>query len=195
MKTVIISLISILVMTHLTIAQQKELPYKQIPDYPEEFNAGNVAARVVDGLGFRYYWATEGLTEDDLSYQPSEDVRTIGQTLEHIYGLSRTIVNAPQSKVNSAPEENLLFDELRSRTLENIQLASTLLKQGREGDMENYRIILKNGDSTTEYPVWNMLNGPIADAIYHTGQVVAFRRAAGNPIPTGVRVFLGTRTE
>jgi uncharacterized damage-inducible protein DinB len=195
MKTLSVLLISMLLMTNLTIAQQKELPYKQIPDYPDVFNADNVAARVVDGLGFRYYWATEGLTEGDLSYQPSEDVRTIRQTLEHIYGLSRTIVNAPQSKVNSPPEENLSFDELRRRTLENIQLASTLLKEGKEGDMENYRIIFKNGDNTTEYPFWNMLNGPMADAIYHTGQVVAFRRAAGNPIPSGVRVFLGTRTE
>ena len=44
-----------------------KLPYYEIPDYPETYTAGSVAARMLDGLGFRYYWATEGLNEDDLN--------------------------------------------------------------------------------------------------------------------------------
>ena len=40
---------------------QGTLPYYQIPDYPSSYNAATVAARTIDGLGFRYYWATEGL--------------------------------------------------------------------------------------------------------------------------------------
>ena len=175
--------------THSNAQDQKsDLPYYQIPDYPEEYNANNVAARMLDGLGYRYYWATEGLREEDLAYRPSEDSRTTGETLQHIYGLSRTIMTAPQSKVNTYPREDLTFEETRKRTLENIQLASRLLKEGKEGDMDNYKMIFQRGDNTTEYPFWNMINGPIADAIYHTGQVVAYRRASGNPIPPGVRV-------
>ena len=42
---------------------------------------------MVDGLGFRYFWATEGLTEKDLAYRPSEGARTTMETLEHISGL------------------------------------------------------------------------------------------------------------
>jgi hypothetical protein len=38
-----------------------------------------------------------------------------------------------------------------------------------------------------------LINGPITDAIYHTGQVVSFRRTSGNPIPKGVNVFLGVK--
>lgn len=49
-----------------------ELPYKQIPEYPEQYTSGNVIARFIDGLGYRYYWATEGLREQDLAYKPSE---------------------------------------------------------------------------------------------------------------------------
>ena len=37
------------------IAQDKSLPYYQIPSYPETYTAANVAARMVDGVGFRYY--------------------------------------------------------------------------------------------------------------------------------------------
>jgi hypothetical protein len=104
-------------------------------------------------------------------------------------------MHAPQSKINSSPQEELSFEELRKSTLENLALASKLLKEGKEGDMDDYKIIFKRGDNTTEYPFWNMINGPIADAIYHVGQVVAFRRASGNPIQKGVRMLTGKAAE
>ncbi len=46
---------------------QSELPYREIPDPPENYTPGTVVSRLVDGLGFRYYWATEGLREEDLT--------------------------------------------------------------------------------------------------------------------------------
>ena len=52
------------------------LPYAEIPPMTGDYTPGKVAARVIDGLGFRYYWATEGLTEKDLEYKPSEEGRT-----------------------------------------------------------------------------------------------------------------------
>jgi len=64
-----------------------DLPYFQIPDYPESYSAYTVAARVIDGLGFRYYWATEGLTEKDLVYRPSEEARSMLETIDHIQNL------------------------------------------------------------------------------------------------------------
>lgn len=182
-------------MSFKIFAQNAELPYHQIPEYPELYTKYTVAARMVDGLGFRYYWATEGLTEKEMDYKPAEDVRSIKETLEHIYGLSRTIVNSVLSKMNSAPEGDLTYEELRLRTLENIRLASELLKKGKDDEMNGYKIIFRNGDDTTVFPFWNMLNGPIEDAVYHTGQVVAFRRAAGNPIPSGVRMLMGQKVE
>ena len=59
-----------------------ELPYYQIPDYPESYTAGTVAARMVDGLGFRYYWATEGLNEEDLAFKPNDEARASSETIE-----------------------------------------------------------------------------------------------------------------
>ena len=195
MKSLIILQIFIMIAQSNSLGQTKkdgELPYRQIPDYPQSFTSENVAARMVDALGYRYYWATEGLREEDLAYKPSEDSRTTEETINHIYGLSRTIVNAPQSKVNSRSQDNLTFEEKRKKTLENLQKASHLIK---EGDMDNYKIIFQREDNTTEFPFWNFINGPIADAIYHTGQVVAFRRASGNPIHPGVSVFSGKTKE
>ena len=47
-----------------------------------------------------------------------------------------------------------------------------------------------NGEEVVT-PFWNLINGPFSDIIYHTGQVVAFRRISGNPINPGVNVFVG----
>ena len=150
---------------------------------------------MIDALGFRYYWATKDLRAEDLSYKPSEDSRSARETLEHLYGLSETIVNAPQQLPNIRPAvidwSTLSFEELRRMTLENIEKASELVKQP-EGNMEDYKVIFKRGENQADFPYWNMLNGPIADALTHVGQIVSFRRASGNPIYPGVNVFMGT---
>ena len=186
----ILSTIFLLIMA--TEMYSQSLPYYEIPAAPDEYTSGNVMGRLIDGLGFRYYWATEGLLEEELSYKPSEAGRTMDETLDHIYGLSRTIVNAPQNIPNErADRSNMTFNEKREQTLMNFQKASSLLKAGSSEDMENYQIIFKRGENQSEFPFWNLINGPIADAIWHTGQVVLLRRAAGNPINPKVSVFTG----
>ncbi len=173
------------------------LPYAEIPAPAEVYSAGTVISRLIDGLGFRYYWATEGLTEENLAYRPSPEAKNLSETLDHLYGLSEMIVNAPQNMANIRPADwsGLTFEEKRKGTLQNLKKASELIQNGPEGDMENYSIVFKSGDKTSAFPYWNMINGPIADALYHTGQVVSFRRTAGNPIPAGVNVFKGTRRQ
>ena len=175
----------------------EELPYHQIPSYPDSYSAGTVAARVVDGLGYRYYWATEGLREEDMKFRPSEDGRSTEETLDHIYGLSLTIVNAPQAIPNTSPidRSHMSWTEKRKLTLEHFQKTSQLLRNSEDEEMGSYRIIFQRGDDTTEFPYWNMLNGPISDAIYHVGQLVTFRRSSGNPMNSGVNVFVGKTRE
>jgi len=53
-------------------AQDMELPYHQIPDHAETYSAGNIVSRMIDGLGYRYYWATEGLTENRCKWVEKE---------------------------------------------------------------------------------------------------------------------------
>ena len=196
MKTFCTILIFSIIMTSQVNAQEgSELPYYQIPDYPEQFDENTVAARMVDGLGFRYYWATKDLRKEDLDYKPSDDGRTTYETLQHIYGLSNTVVNSTESILNSRTEMDISYEELRKKTLANIEKASIILKKSKKGDMDNMLVKFQGKDGVVEYPFWNMVNGPIADAIYHTGQVVAFRRASGNPIQPGVRMLLGKATE
>jgi uncharacterized damage-inducible protein DinB len=170
------------------------LPYYQIPEYPESYSPENVAARMIDGLGFRYYWATEGLTEEDLEYTPGNDGRSTGHTVDHIYGLTLTILNASLNKPNVFPrdDEELTFEKKRAITLKNLERASQVLKDQNANTLENNKVIFQSENGNSEYPYWNIINGPIADAIYHTGQVVSFRRSSGNPINPKIRQFLGT---
>jgi len=181
-----------------TMAQEQnqqisDLPYYQIPDYPTEYTACTVAARMVDGLGFRYYWATEGLRQEDLIFKPNAEARTSEETIDHILGLTKMILNSVKKVANerSANEPKLSFEEKRRQTLLNIKMTSDILKASKEDDLDEYKIIFKNGDKTTEYPFWNQLNGPIEDAVWHVGQVVSFRRSSGNPFNSKASVLNG----
>lgn len=173
-----------------------EIPYNKIPDYPETYTSGTMISRMIDGLGFRYYWATADLREQDLNYKPSEDTRTIGEIVDHLYGLSEVIHNAAKKEVNdrTKPQQAILkFEEKRIRTLRNLKMASEVFMSMEH--LEEHNVIFKTQNGTTTFPFWNLINGPIEDAVWHAGQIVILRRAAGNPIPKGVNVFLGQRKE
>ncbi len=173
------------------MAQKEKIPYSEIPDYSDKYTAGTVAARMIDGLGFRYYWATDGLREEDLKFKPSEDARTTEQTIDHILGLSNVIVNSTTNKVNdrSIAKPELTFDEKRRQTLINFKTAADILRSS--DDISVFKIIFNSDKGTTEYPFWNNINGPIADALWHCGQVVSFRRSSGNPYDSKVSLFTG----
>lgn len=194
MKTTAMLLAIIIATTSL--AQNKPY-YYQIPDTPAVYTAATVAARLVDGLGFRYFWATEALTEKDLGFRPSKDARTTLETLQHIDGLTNILLNAVSkqpTKVSAVANTKLSFAELRMQTLQQIQTASELLKQP-DAKLEDLDMVFERTGGTQEYPFWNLINGPISDALWHVGQVVSFRRSSGNPLPKGVSVLQGTKTD
>lgn len=168
-------------------------PYHSIGEYPNNFTPATSVQRFIDGLGYRYYWASEGLREEDLSYSPGNDGITTFETLQHIFGLSRTIVTTVKGldNVRPAPENNMTYDELRRATLDNIKEASNYLNQHPDLDFDKVDLVFARGERRSEYPFWNLLNGPILDAVYHTGQVVSFRRTSGNPVHPKMNVFSG----
>lgn len=176
----------------MTKAQERheELPYYQIPDAPESYTQGAIAARMVDGLGFRYYWATEGLRSEDLQFRPGEDARSSEETIDHILGLSNVILNSALHKVNEGFDgSGLSFEQKRMITLTNIQSAADIFR--KSDDLNEFTVVFKGKDGNSEFPFWNQINGPISDAIWHCGQVVTFRRSSGNPFNSKVSVFMG----
>ena len=178
--------IGVLLISTMVMAQNEEnLPYYEIPEAPESYTAGTVSARMVDGLGFRYYWATEGLTEKDLAQKASETGRTSKETIEHIYGLSKFIRNSVLEGNKVENKAVLSFEDIRKQTLLNFKIVSDALRNSGEPFQLD----------ETEVPFWNIINGPIADALWHCGQVVMLRRASGNPFNSKVSVFSGKLRE
>jgi len=175
---------------NVSSSAQSELPYKKIPSYPANYTQGTVISRMIDGLGYRYYWATENLRRSDFDFRPDTLARSIFETMEHIYGLSFMILNASKNQVN---ERRNLFqmtaNELRSATLDNLKLASEEIVL--VDSMEELNILFQSSTGRKALPFWHVLNGPLADAIYHTGQMVSFRRISGNPMNPKVNVFMG----
>ena len=99
------------------------LPYYEIPDAPEMYNAATVAARMVDGLGFRYYWATEGLRAEDLAHEPGNDGQSCSSVIEHVLGLSRFVLRTVKGEVHDNTREypELNFEGQRTETLKNLK--------------------------------------------------------------------------
>ena len=173
-------------MTSIGMAQDKEiLPYYEIPEHADSYTAGSAASRMLDGLGFRYYWATEGLRVEDLEYKPSESGRTSAETIDHLLGLSNFILNSISTEKSSDSTEVLTFIEKRKQTLLNIKKASEILRT--IDDVSQF--------DNDRFPFWNIINGPTSDALWHCGQVVMLRRASGNPFNSKVNVFSGKLRE
>ena len=176
--------IFLLVMPRIFMAQEEKLPYYEIPDPSENYTAGTVASRMVDALGFRYYWATEGLTDTDLKYKASDSARTSAETIEHIFGLSQSILNSV-SEGNKKSKEKLSIQEQRKQTLICLKKASDILRTCED--------ISKYDSGNRQF--WYMINGPISDATWHCGQLSTLRRASGNPINSKVNFFTGKLKE
>lgn len=176
-------------MTILSYGQ--DLPFREIPAPPSTYSANTVLLRSIQGLGFRYYWATEGLRDVDLAFKPSEDGRTTRETLEHIHGLCSVIANAVVSKPNtSSSSADLSFSDLRKETLLRLKEAADVL--GKDAtDFSTQKIIFVSDRGNSEFPMWNLFNGPLEDAVWHVGQIITFRRSSGNPYNSKASVFTG----
>lgn len=190
MKAILFIMIST---TVSAMAQEAKIPFSEIQISAEKYTAGTVASRFIEGLGFRFYWATEGLRPDDLAFKPGEESRSTLETITHIYEMSVVIKNATTETTNAADQSpSLPFDEMREKTLANFKTASEILRQCSDADLTRYTLKFKQADKMIEYPFWNNINGPIEDCIWHTGQIVSFRRLSGNPISDKINFLLGT---
>lgn len=175
----------------ISITSQEKLPYYQIPKMEENYSAQNTVARMIDGLGFRYYWASEGLRSEDLAYQPKGEGRNCQKTINHLYDLSNMMLRLTKTGFKQEKEKSkMTFLEMRKQTLLNFEALSNRIKLSK--DLSEFTA---KKDGKVYIPFFNVINGPIADAIWHTGQVASFRRSSGNPINPKVNHFSGTVRE
>ena len=177
-------------LTYNAGAQDNTLPYHEIPDAPQTYSPGGVVSRLIDGLGFRFYWATEGLRDKDLAFRPGEEARSTGETVDHIYGLSRVILNSALKKPNTTQDPlQMTFHEKRTEILIMLKQASDIFREAE--DLSQFSVVFVRDGKRSEFPFWNQINGPVSDALWHCGQIVSLRRTSGNPFSSKVSVFTG----
>ena len=183
-----------LFMLNFSQAQEEAaLPFETIGDYPDSYSSETVLIRLIAGLGYRYHWASKELRSEDLVYRPSEAAQSMRQTLEHLYGLAETIRNGSLNQVNKRPQDftQMTYTELRKGTLLFLQEAVNALEKIPPQAIGTHQVQFQRSEKITAFPYWHMINGPISDALYHTGQIVSFRRTTGNPLHPKVNVFMG----
>lgn len=191
-------LFCLVIYSHTTMSQQAaELPYRELSAPPKAITAGGIAARMVDGLGFRYYWVTEGLRAEDLAYRPSPEARSTAETLNHIYSLAQNLLLTVTGKpvVDREDGSGYSLEVLRAKTLNTLKQASKILYNSTEADFARYTMAFSTDAAAPSLSFWYQLNGPIADALWHTGQVASFRRSSGNPMDNKVSVLQGRRID
>ena len=126
-------MVLIVILTIISInvsAQNDNLPFKELGPILR-FSPNNIVARMIEGLGYRFYWATESLTDNDLKYKPSEDSRSGLQTLEHIYGFSVFILYTFEGKEYDFSQDEMTFTELRNGTLKNLKIVYDMLNENQ----------------------------------------------------------------
>ena len=162
--------------------------FRSLPPGPEAVTGSAVLVRLVEGIGFRFAWASEGLRESDLSWRPTPETMSIAELAGHVLELvawvafSAGAIPVGPQKPESAPP----FPEVRQRVLEVLALLRARLALMRDEEISTIRI----GSRAGPVPWPHIVNGPLADSLTHIGQINVLRRANGNPVPKA-NVFLG----
>ncbi len=154
------------------------VPFHAIPDPPPAIGAGQILSRMADGIGFRFRWATEGLRDADMGFRPAKDCKTLGELLLHVMGLlswvADTLAMEPRWELLKSTEPGVV----RGRVLDLATQLSSRFKAMSEADLRQVTIGAKKEEA---FPVWNIVNGPLSDSLTHIGQILSWRRMAGNP--------------
>lgn len=166
-----------------------KLPFSSIEQTQDQYSGTNVMSRFIEALGFRYRWATEGITEKEFMFRPIENSMNIYELLEHLFSMAN-FVNHNLGGDQFTGEVPQSFEELRAKTLEVYNEIDTRFKTLTDMEFEAYEKTRIDNGATSSF--WLMLNGPISDSLTHVGQITSWRRIAGNPQPNGINVFKGT---
>ena len=137
--------------------------------YPENasISAASVVKRMVQGLAFRYFHATNNLRPEDFEFAPADDCMSASDLCKHILGLSKMIARLLGCELNLQDANNDL--ERRQVCLNYLDQLCNFLDQS-------------SGELGTHEQFWNCFNGPLADALTHVGQLNSWRRLNGNPL-------------
>jgi hypothetical protein len=145
--------------------------FRTYPQEPDELSVSNAIARLIDGLGYRLYWALYGLKEEECEYTLCDGANSIRDILWHILGLVNWVyMHVYGHQMTRKPS---IIDQGTDTLLALEKLRQTFLEMSDE-ELTHYKL--------EDRSFWSYINMPLSDALHHVGQVSILRRAAGNPV-------------
>jgi hypothetical protein len=94
----------------------KELPFANIAVVPNNITATNSLLRMVEGLAFRYRWAIENLSEENIKFRPHPTSMSIEEVNSHIFDLIESTFRVLEGKKKNKPYLNS-FQKIRKSSL------------------------------------------------------------------------------
>ena len=64
-------LLLFLILSFYMKGQNNNLPFFEISSEKNQYTSANIIYRLIEGVGYRYYWASKDLKKKDLDYKPS----------------------------------------------------------------------------------------------------------------------------
>lgn len=153
--------------------------FERLPEPASTVNSVTILLRMVDALGFRYRWAVEGLQDKNLEFRPVESSMDLLELMKHIHFLCSRIELCFTSR-ESFPDQPENLDTLITQTLGMLENTRNGIAGMKEPDLEKCHVIRKG--TGEKIPFWYFINGPLADALTHVGQITTWRRVMGNPV-------------
>lgn len=161
-------LIFLLFMSSFSYCQENkaQLPYDISPTYPKKATGRILMAKMLDELGYKYYWATDSLLNDEM--RNTFNSRNLPRLLlEEVYRMSENIINYSSENNNPGLKlEEMSFEDFRKNTLLNLKEASNIL--------------IKNTDAT-HFSNLNLFVKSIAISNSYCDQIISFRENIGKP--------------
>ena len=150
-----------------------ELPafFKTFHPDPKELSVSSAIARLIDGLGYRLYWALYGLKEEECQYTLCDGAPSIKDILWHILGLVNWVYVHVYG--HQMTRKRSIIDQGIDTLLALERLYQTFLEMS-DSDLVDLKL--------EDRSFWSYINMPLADALHHVGQVSVLKRAAGNPV-------------
>ena len=134
------------------------LPFSSIGSYSDSFTSTTVLSRMIEGIGFRFYWATEGLRPIDLDFKPCKDGRSCYEAIEHISMLTDAICEAFAGRIYDFSNHRSGFEDYREGALNNLNIIFNALQENP--DFSNISVRLNYNSQDIVTPFWNLINGP-----------------------------------
>ena len=117
----------------------------EISGHPEVFSGTTVFARFVDGLAFRYHWATEGLRPEDYAFRPSRDSMSLLELQKHmlhlVFMIKQTVFDADERERFASEDP----DVLREAILQNLRAIREHLDELSDDRLATHEVLRRSG--------------------------------------------------